>query len=151
MTWLREARTWFDIQQPIGLAGDGYETVVRVPGSIRAAGGNELLRFGATSSAGQYVVTLRHRTDLKADWRFLGPNGRTLQIASFGDPRLYALAQVAQKLSESKQPLVPERLLMAGGADGKASQNLVGMLLSLMVAEKSGLALDDKGETNKAA
>lgn len=73
------------------------------------------------------------------------------KIASFGDPRLYALAQVAQKLSESKQPLVPERLLMAGSADGKAGQNLVGMLLSLMVAEKSGLSLDDKGETNKAA
>src|SRR4029077_422941 len=73
------------------------------------------------------------------------------KIASFGDPRLYALAQVAQKLSESKQPLVPERLLMAGGADGKSSQNLVGMLLSLMVAEKSGLALDDKGESSKAA
>jgi uncharacterized membrane protein YqiK len=73
------------------------------------------------------------------------------KIASFGDPRLYALAQVAQKLSESKQPLVPERLLISGGGDGTSSQNLVGTLLSLMVAEKSGLALDDKGETVKAA
>jgi uncharacterized membrane protein YqiK len=73
------------------------------------------------------------------------------KIASFGDPRLYALAQVAQKLSESKQPLVPERLLISGGADGRSSQNLVGTLLSLMVAEKSGLTLDDKGETAKAA
>ena len=73
------------------------------------------------------------------------------KIASFGDPRLYALAQVAQKLSESKQPLVPERLLISGGVDGKSGQNLVGTLLSLMVAEKSGLALDDKGETSKAA
>src|SRR5436190_478476 len=73
------------------------------------------------------------------------------KIASFGDPRLYALAQVAQKLSESKQPLVPERLLISRGVDGKSGQNLVGTLLSLMVAEKSGLALDDKGETSKAA
>jgi len=59
------------------------------------------------------------------------------KIASFGDPRLYALAQVAHRLSESKQPLVPERLLISGGADGKSGQNLVGTLLSLMVAEKS--------------
>ena len=73
------------------------------------------------------------------------------KIASFGDPRLYALAQVAQRLSESKQPLVPERLLVAGGADGKSGQNLVGTLLSLMVAEKSGLSLDGKGEGSKAA
>jgi len=73
------------------------------------------------------------------------------KIASFGDPRLYALAQVAQRLSESKQPLVPERLLVAGGADGKAGQNLVGTLLSLIVAEKSGLSLDGTGETPKAA
>lgn len=73
------------------------------------------------------------------------------KIASFGDPRLYALAQVAQKLSESKQPLVPERLLIAGGADGKSGQNLVGTLLSLMVAEKSGLSLDGNGESPKKA
>jgi uncharacterized membrane protein YqiK len=73
------------------------------------------------------------------------------KIASYGDPRLYALAQVAQKLSESKQPLVPERLLVAGGADGKSGQNLVGTLLSLMVAEKSGLSLDGTGETSRAA
>ena len=73
------------------------------------------------------------------------------KIASFGDPRLYALAQVAQKLSESKQPLVPERLLMAGGADGKSASSLMGTLLSLLVAEKSGLSLDEKDPPSKAA
>ena len=73
------------------------------------------------------------------------------KIASFGDPRLYALAKVAEQLSASKQPLVPERLLITGGGDGAAGQSLVGTLLGLMVAEKSGLTLDDKGETSKAA
>jgi uncharacterized membrane protein YqiK len=73
------------------------------------------------------------------------------KIASFGDPRLYALAQVAWRLSESKQPLVPERLLMAGGADGKSGSGLVGTLLSLLVAEKSGLSFDSQAPPTKAA
>ncbi len=73
------------------------------------------------------------------------------KIASYGDPRLYALALVAQRLSESKQPLVPERLLMAGGADGKSASNLMGTLLSLLVAEKSGLSLDGQDPPSKAA
>jgi uncharacterized membrane protein YqiK len=73
------------------------------------------------------------------------------KIASFGDPRLYALAQVAQRLSESKQPLVPERLLMTGGADGKSGTSLIGTLLSLLVAEKSGLSFDRPEPPSKAA
>ena len=67
------------------------------------------------------------------------------KIASFGDPRLYALAKVAEQLSASKQPLVPEHLLITGGGDGPAGQSLVGTLLALMVAEKSGLGSEDPG------
>ena len=37
------------------------------------------------------------------------------KIASYGDPRLYALSLVAQHLSQSQQPLVPERLFVTGG------------------------------------
>ena len=73
------------------------------------------------------------------------------KIASFGDPRLYALAQVAQRLSESKQPLVPERLLVTGGADGKSGSSLIGTLLGLLVAEKSGLSFDRPDPPSKAA
>ena len=47
------------------------------------------------------------------------------KIQSYSDPRLFALAMVAEKLAESKQPLVPERVFMAGGegqsADRRAS------------------------------
>ncbi|MFO0908274.1 MAG: SPFH domain-containing protein [Isosphaeraceae bacterium] len=74
------------------------------------------------------------------------------KIQSFTDPRLYALSQVSQQLSKSTQPLVPERVFIAGGAgtgspgDGSsganAGQGLLGLLLSLMVAEKSGFQLD---------
>ncbi len=35
-------------------------------------------------------------------------------ITSFGDPRLYALAKVAEHLSKSTQPLVPDRVFTAG-------------------------------------
>jgi uncharacterized membrane protein YqiK len=75
------------------------------------------------------------------------------KIGSFGDPRLYALSQVAEHLSHSAQPLVPERVFVAGGGhgangDGKgdmASQGLLGLLISLLVAEKSGFQLTDAG------
>jgi uncharacterized membrane protein YqiK len=74
------------------------------------------------------------------------------KIQSFTDPRLYALSIVAQNLARSSQPLVPERVFIAGGGGGNghtaeglpvgvgasAGTGLLGMLLSLLVAEKSG-------------
>ena len=74
------------------------------------------------------------------------------KIQSFTDPRLYALSIVAQNLARSSQPLVPERVFIAGGggsnghstdglpvgAGATAGTGLLGMLLSLLVAEKSG-------------
>ena len=62
------------------------------------------------------------------------------KISSFGDPRLYALSVVAEHLSHSAQPLVPDRLFVAGAnGDGKAtSGGMMGMLIDLLVAEKSG-------------
>jgi hypothetical protein len=48
----------------------------------------------------------------------------------------------AEKLSTSSQPLVPERVFLAGtGENGHAAganQGLLGLLISLLVAEKSG-------------
>jgi len=63
------------------------------------------------------------------------------KIRSFGDPRLYALSVVAQRLSRSHQPLVPERLFVSSAAaDGKpqAASGMLGLLIDLLVAEKSG-------------
>ncbi len=70
------------------------------------------------------------------------------KIGSFGDPRLYALSQVAEQLAHSTQPLVPERVFINGGGSetGQANpgQGLVGTLLALLVAEKSGFALTEQ-------
>jgi hypothetical protein len=68
------------------------------------------------------------------------------KIGSFGDPRLYALSLVAEQLTHSSQPLVPERVFVAGGngehgGAGTAGQGLLGLLISLLVAEKSGFQL----------
>ena len=74
------------------------------------------------------------------------------KIGSFGDPRLYALALVAEHLSKSQQPLVPQQMFVAGGGGGgtdngseggggsgmAGAQGLLGTLISLLVAEKSG-------------
>jgi uncharacterized membrane protein YqiK len=67
------------------------------------------------------------------------------KVTSLGDPRLYALSVLAQHLSQSTQPLVPERLFVAAGSDGAsaapggATGGIVGMLLNLLVAEKTGI------------
>lgn len=91
-----------------------------------------------------------------------GEGSRTLQIGlseaavllrkigSFGDPRLYALSLVAEHLSHASQPLVPERVFMAGanGENGHAtgaSQGMLGLLINLLVAEKSGFQLSEAG------
>jgi uncharacterized membrane protein YqiK len=73
------------------------------------------------------------------------------KIGAFGDPRLYALALVAEHLSRSAQPLVPERLFVAGanGENGHGAANgqgMLGTLLSLLVAEKSGFEIKDSPE-----
>jgi len=70
------------------------------------------------------------------------------KISSYGDPRLYALGEVSAQLSHSQQPLVPERMFVssASGETGSASQGLVGTLLNLLVAEKSGFQPVDAGE-----
>jgi uncharacterized membrane protein YqiK len=73
------------------------------------------------------------------------------KIASFGDPRLYALSVITEQLTHSSQPLVPERVFIAGGngdqSPGSAgASGMVGLLLSLLVAEKSGFQPVDPAE-----
>lgn len=86
MTWMTEARTWFDLCRPEGLSGDGYAVVSRVAGSIRMAGASESLKFGASYAAGQFVVTLRQGPAIRSDWKLKTIDGRNLQVAGYGDP-----------------------------------------------------------------
>jgi uncharacterized membrane protein YqiK len=74
------------------------------------------------------------------------------KIASFGDSRLYALEQLGEYLSKSKQPLVPERVFVSGG-NGDTSQlsqtnGILGLLLNLLVAEKSGFEIGSVEQTD---
>ncbi len=74
------------------------------------------------------------------------------KIASFGDSRLYALEQLGEFLSKSKQPLVPERVFVSGstGDQSQLSQTngILGLLLNLLVAEKSGFAMGGVEQTD---
>jgi uncharacterized membrane protein YqiK len=63
------------------------------------------------------------------------------KAAAFGDPRLYALSVVAERLAHSTQPLVPERVFVNGAGGEKGSNGMMGLLIDLLVAEKSGFAL----------
>ncbi len=67
------------------------------------------------------------------------------KIRAFGDPRLFAMNLMAEHLSKSIQPLVPERLLTMGsqGESGEGTNsNMFSQLIALMLSEKAGLGLN---------
>jgi uncharacterized membrane protein YqiK len=69
-----------------------------------------------------------------------------LKINSYGDPRLYAMAIVADELRQSQQPLVPSQLIHFGGggeAQGQVS-SMLGALLSILTTEKLGIQVKPK-------
>jgi uncharacterized membrane protein YqiK len=119
----------------------------------------------ARKQAEQLVVTAQAESQQRV-LAGRGEGSRTLQIGlseaavllrkigSFGDPRLYALSLVAEHLSRSSQPLVPERVFVAGGnssgenghgGSAGTAQGMLGLLINLLVAEKSGFELSDSG------
>jgi uncharacterized membrane protein YqiK len=63
------------------------------------------------------------------------------KVAAYGDPRLYAAALLADRLANSSQPLVPERMFVSGtnGETGSVTSGPLGMLLSLLLSEKTGV------------
>jgi len=71
------------------------------------------------------------------------------KVQAYGDPRLFVLAHAANELAHATQPLVPERLFVSGGTgsdDGNSlnlGQGLLGQLMGLLVAEKSGFSLTE--------
>ena len=65
------------------------------------------------------------------------------KISSYGDPRLFALTFAARELAQSQQPLVPERLFTTtseSGGNGPVGQGMLGTLINLLVAERSGFS-----------
>src|SRR5207245_2485295 len=74
----------------------------------------------------------------------------TRKIASFADPRLYALSVVAEHLSHSTQPLVPSQVFMSGNKSDASGLGLVSTLVDLMVAEKSGFKMPTSGNGKPA-
>jgi hypothetical protein len=68
------------------------------------------------------------------------------KIRAYGDPRLFALNLVSDQFAKSVQPLVPQRLLVMGGGEGKEKANIagssvLGQLLTLLLAEKAGVGM----------
>lgn len=81
------------------------------------------------------------------------------KVAAYGDPRLYAVAVLADRLANSAQPLVPQRMFVSGanGDTGTVAGGPLGLLLTLLLGEKTGLgsfadtpeALELKAEVEK--
>lgn len=64
------------------------------------------------------------------------------KIAPYGDPRLYTVGMITRNLSQSKQPLVPERLFVTGSEENGAAnpaQGLFGTLIELLVSDRIGI------------
>jgi uncharacterized membrane protein YqiK len=63
------------------------------------------------------------------------------KVAAYGDPRLYAAALLADRLADSAQPLVPERMFVSGtnGETGAVAGGPLGALLTLLLGEKTGI------------
>ena len=67
-----------------------------------------------------------------------------LKIDSYRDPRLYAVAIVADELRQSQQPLVPSQLINFGGNGENGQSSMLGALLSLLTTEKLGIDVNPK-------
>ena len=103
-------------------------------------------------AAEQMVVTAKADAE-KRDLAGKGESAQAMQvgmseasvlakkIASFGDPRLYALSIVAEHLSRSQQPLVPQHLFVTGGEGADQNGGVMQTLLGMLVAEKTGFPL----------
>jgi uncharacterized membrane protein YqiK len=57
------------------------------------------------------------------------------KVASFGDPRLYAMSLVSEFLSKSQQPIVPRQVFTS---NGDTEAGVLGTLLRIVTAEKIG-------------
>ncbi|MBI1853554.1 MAG: hypothetical protein HYR85_24725 [Planctomycetes bacterium] len=71
------------------------------------------------------------------------------KIQAFRDPRLFALSSLGDQMTKSTQPLVPERLAMLGGGEngngGMDAGGLFGRLIAMMLAERAGVDIGEKG------
>jgi uncharacterized membrane protein YqiK len=67
-----------------------------------------------------------------------------LKIDSYRDPRLYAVAIVADQLRQSQQPLVPSQLINFAGGGEAGQASMLGALLSLLTTEKLGIEVNPK-------
>ncbi len=77
----------FRLEKPSGLDSSSNEDMGTEWGSLRLAGGNELLRFGTPMATGAWVIELYYRDDLDASWRLVDiETGKSYQISNFGDP-----------------------------------------------------------------
>jgi len=62
------------------------------------------------------------------------------KVESYGDPRVFALSRAFETLATSSQPLVPERVFVAGGGNdtnANAGGGLFGVLVQTLLADKT--------------
>jgi hypothetical protein len=79
------------------------------------------------------------------------------KVDAYGDPRLYVANLLGDQLSRSHQPLVPERLIVLGGATDEAGKPqaqgsaLLNLVLGLLAGEKAGIGMGAPASESKKA
>ncbi len=78
------------------------------------------------------------------------------KLKAYGDPRIYAMQQIGENFANSKQPLVPDRVIMMGGGGngngsekngdhgGGAMPSALNLLFTMMMAEKFANSANDR-------
>ena len=69
-----------------------------------------------------------------------------MKVASFGDPKLYALSVISDALVHSQQPLVPATMFSTGGEIQQSG--MLGVLISLLAAEKVGINVANRPQSD---
>jgi uncharacterized membrane protein YqiK len=54
------------------------------------------------------------------------------KVEALGDPRLFALQHITEKLTHSQQPLVPEKLVIMGAGQGSAESGLLQAIMQVL-------------------
>jgi SPP1 family predicted phage head-tail adaptor len=82
-----EWRRYVTLQAPSGSAGTGYEDRGQVWASVKFIGGQaEALASGAPTALARWLIQLKYRDDVRAEWRVREPlTNRTWQISGYGD------------------------------------------------------------------
>jgi uncharacterized membrane protein YqiK len=142
---LNEANAKADMQQALTQSKIKIDIAANDAEAALARARKDAERTVVTARAAGESIALEGKGQSEKVERVGSAEADVLQkkVASFGDPKLYAVSIVADALAHSQQPLVPETMLASGG-EGPQGGGMLGILMSLLVADRLGVPVNNK-------